>query len=146
MNQRIFADALRWANGHYETYSLLAELLGDAEVTYDWFLQDCHKATSEHCALSQPGDTSYEDIKKRVDDFLVDLYHSPLVVTHSVRPGLLKSGMVRAELHLTLQIPEDWPALAVALAETMRGNGTTLRNRRARAIPEYPNTSIGAGE
>ena len=143
---KIFAEALRWANGHYETYSLLAEFLTDAELTYDWFLKDCHNATSEHCALSLPSDTSPEDIKRRVDDLLVELYHSPLVVPGSLRPGLLKSGMVRAELHLTLQEPEDWPDLAAALAETMAGNGTTLRNRRARAIPEYSDTRKGAGE
>ena len=67
-----------------------------------------------------------------------------MVVSTAQRPGLLKSGMVRAAFFNHLQRIVNWPSIAGMLDEAMRGNGTALRNYAARVIPEpYPEPDAG---
>jgi len=132
---------------------MLSGGLIDAESTLDWFLRDCHNATSQYCALARESDKTYEDIKKRVDDFLADLYESPLVVSDAIRPGLIKSGMVRKGFFNVIQSTSTWSTFAAQLDSAMQGNGTELRNRLARPIPgpspkqdQYGHVDIGQAD
>ncbi|KAF7324915.1 hypothetical protein MKEN_00533700 [Mycena kentingensis (nom. inval.)] len=110
-----------WANQHYETQKTLQLLLTDAEKVYRFFLDECHGAGPEHCALSKEGDVGRDDIAQRVDAFLDRLQDHPMPILNHTRPGFLTSGGVRNVLFFTLQIPNWWKRIAGALAGLMDG-------------------------
>ncbi|KAJ7171173.1 TAP-like protein-domain-containing protein [Mycena filopes] len=140
---RILIDGIvpgeMWSNEHYDSQALLRLLLTDSEKTYQLYLSECFNVGQEHCALSNPGDTSPKDIEKRIDDFIDGLQSQPMRVTNYTRPGYLTSGGVRKAFFTTLQLPELWRRFASGLAGAMNGSDATPLLRMI--YPPYSDSS-----
>ncbi|KAJ7729746.1 TAP-like protein-domain-containing protein [Mycena metata] len=126
-----------WANEHYESQALLRLLLTDSEKTYQLYLNECFKAGPEHCALSNAGDESPGDIKKRIDNFVEKLQLQPMRVTNYIRPGYLTSGGVRRTFFAALQMPEIWKVYSQMLASAI--NDADAASLMRMIAPRYSN-------
>ncbi|KAF8518940.1 Alpha/Beta hydrolase protein [Hysterangium stoloniferum] len=112
-----------WANTYsneWYKYDLV-----DTDSVFDNFVKACQAAGPARCALASDKSTS-RSITSKVDQFITDLYDYPLPVTKAKRPGILTSGMVKAQLFSAMYSPRDWHTFAQKLAEAMAGNGTAL--------------------
>ncbi|KAK8844175.1 hypothetical protein IAR55_006969 [Kwoniella newhampshirensis] len=113
------ANPVKWATEHYESYSLLGELLHDAEKSYHRFLQLCQASGPPHCALASPLDTSGSEIQERIEAYLSSLYETGGLAVYGDKKGVLTSGLVRQTIFNTVQVPETWKLVMSALAKAM---------------------------
>jgi hypothetical protein len=59
------------------------------------------RAGPERCALAEQGSDT-RSLMDKLDNFLLELYDSPLPVPDAARPGVLTSGMVKGTPNLNV--------------------------------------------
>lgn len=98
----------------------------DAEAAIDVFYRTCFDAGSA-CPLRQDGDTSFSDIRGRIDALLAALRQSPVSTIHNSRVYIVTSHLVSEKLRTALYTPiASYESLASALAGALAGNFSAI--------------------
>ncbi|KAE8257354.1 hypothetical protein A4X13_0g2406 [Tilletia indica] len=100
--------------------------MSDTEKAYNWVIKECSEVGPELCAVAKEKGEDPEKITDRLMAFFDKLYQQPLAVPYGPQPGILTSGMARATLYQTTNVPSLFLAVAPSLVEAMAGNGTQL--------------------
>jgi hypothetical protein len=96
--------------------------------TLDGFFSSCLDAGPSRCALYQPNST-LATLHSRLASLRSSLLVHPLPVSSLVGSGILTTSAVQHAIFRGLYSPVGWPALAEALADAERGDGTKLYSR-----------------
>ncbi|BGP00214.1 hypothetical protein RTBOTA2_003602 [Rhodotorula toruloides] len=100
--------------------------MSDTRKTFEGFFSACAKSGPAGCAFAA-NDSTAEGLEERYHDLLEKLRQEPLPVSHSdVGPGILTPSDVEYTMFHALYAPSTWPNMARLLAETERGNGTSM--------------------
>lgn len=90
------------------------------------FYTYCVNAGPEACPLTT-ADSTYDDVKDRVNDILESLYHNPLALTSSLGPDILTYSDIKGMIFSAGYTPmAAYPFLAAVLAAVEVGKGDIL--------------------
>ncbi|KAL1948533.1 hypothetical protein VTO73DRAFT_12608 [Trametes versicolor] len=117
-------DAVSWTS--VPSYKWERTFLVNTDDVYKLFISECAQAGPSQCALAKSANETGSDILARVENFVNQLYWSPLAVPNATAPGILTSGRARLFLMGALISPTSWPQAAEILAQAIAGNGTAI--------------------
>ncbi|ESK91337.1 alpha beta hydrolase fold family [Moniliophthora roreri MCA 2997] len=98
--------------------------VSNTDDTLRWFFKDCHDAGPEKCPFYE---SSVEAIDERLNKLYQSIIQAPVPEsTYNSLQGLVDYANLRDIIFSTLYSSYLWPAMATALADLEKGNGTTL--------------------
>lgn len=109
-----------------DRYQTWQKNIDDGEAAIDIFYRTCFDAGSA-CALRQSTDTSFSDIRTRVDALLRSLQTSPVSAVHNNRVHMITSYLVSETIRTALYTPiATYESLSRKLAGALAGNFTLI--------------------
>ncbi|KAI0634191.1 TAP-like protein-domain-containing protein [Trametes polyzona] len=100
----------------------------DTDQAYELFMSECAKAGPSQCPLAKVANETGKDVLNRVENFVNELYYTPLAVPDATLPGILTNGRARLYILGALISPTSWPDAAQVIAQAIAGNGTAMLN------------------
>jgi pimeloyl-ACP methyl ester carboxylesterase len=98
----------------------------DADTAVDIFYRTCFDADSA-CPLRQSGDTSFADMRARIDALIQSLEQAPVSAIYNNRAYLVTSAHVSEKIRTGLYTPIiKYEPLAHSLAAALTGNFSTI--------------------
>lgn len=126
---RIVLDGVVFAPEQYS--SLLAHGLSAGTSTQDvletGFLTLCAKAGPVLCPFSPSSSTTPSELSSLLKTLSASLLETPLPIPTLFPPSLLLPSDLTRALFSSLYRPASWSALALALNQTLMGDGTALK-------------------
>jgi len=119
-------DPVSWTTE--PSYRLNRQWLSSTEDTYNLFFSRCAKAGPEQCLLTKVPNEDPVAIRERLENFLNELYYSPVPVPGALSPTIFTAGQAWKRLFSALKDPDSWPWVARQMAQAMDGDATTLIN------------------
>ncbi|GAA5854844.1 hypothetical protein JCM9279_005534 [Rhodotorula babjevae] len=115
----------------------------DTRKVIEGFFSSCAESGPLGCAFAHD-DSTGESLERRYDTLLGRLRDEPMPIGASaVGPGVLSASDVQYTMFHSLYAPKTWPHLAQLLADTERGNGSTMfaaANSGALSLSDKPSS------
>ncbi|KAK3290247.1 TAP-like protein-domain-containing protein [Chaetomium fimeti] len=100
--------------------------IGDADASVDIFYRTCFDSEAS-CPLRQSSDTSFTDIRTRVDALLSSLREAPVMTVYNDRVYTMTSYLLGEKIRTSLYAPiQNYEPLAISLAEALVGNFSSI--------------------
>jgi len=111
--------------------------LTDNEKAVSSFYSYCIESGPESCPLATSNST-FDDVKERVDRIVKSLYHSPLAINSASGPDILTYSDIKSLLFQSAYQPRAFfPLIASALAAIEAGQGDILEYLKESARPNH---------